>query len=69
MIEDIAKKIKSIPRNELNVNKVEEILQISFDREKKEFKTKVMLILIDCMNQEKSISEAIVTINNLENGK
>lgn len=65
MIEDIAKKIKSIPRNELNVNKVEEILQISFDREKKEFKTKVMLILIDCMNQEKSISEAIVIINNL----
>ena len=65
MVKDIAQKITSISKKEFNVNKVEEILQISFDREKKEFKTRVMLILINCMNQEKSISEAIVIINNL----
>ena len=65
-MKETAKKITSMPRNDLFFNKVVEVLENDFKIIKKDFKKELMTILIDCLNQGKTMSEAIVIINNLE---
>lgn len=69
MIEHTARKILDLPRNELTEERVQRILSTQIAKLKLEIKKQTLLFLIECHNQQMTISEAVVMINNLEDGQ
>jgi len=68
MIERTAKQILDIPKGKLSVSNVSEIIGNDYVKIKAKLKAKIMLLLLDCHNKKLSITDAIVIINNWENG-
>jgi hypothetical protein len=67
--ESIAQRIYAISKNEFSLEKIKVFLDMDIDLMKENYKKKILIILIDCMNKNLSISDAVVKINNLENGE
>lgn len=67
--ESIAQRIYAISKNEFSLEKIKVFLDMDIDLMKENYKKKILIILIDCMNKNLSISDAVVKINNLENGQ
>jgi hypothetical protein len=68
-IEITAKKIMELPRSTLSVNNISKILEADYIKIKNKLKEQTMLLLMDCHNKKLSVTDAIVIINNWENGK
>lgn len=69
MVEKTTRKILDLPRSELNEERIKIILEKQMIQVKLEIKKKIMLLLIECHNRQITISEAVVMINNLEDGQ
>jgi hypothetical protein len=67
--ESVAQRIYAISKNEFSLEKIKVFLDMDIDLMKENYKKKILIILIDCMNKNLSISDAVVKINNLENGE
>lgn len=68
-IEITAKKILDLPRSSLSINSISTILDADYIKIKNKLKEQTMLLLMDCHNKKLSVTDAIVIINNWENGK
>jgi hypothetical protein len=67
--ESTAQRIHGIPKNEFSVEKIKVFLDKDMNLIKQNFKKKILIVLLDCINQNLSMSDAVVKINNLENGE
>lgn len=69
MVENTARKILDLPRSELTEERLVKILESKIKKVKLEYKKQIILLLIECLNRQMTISEAIVMLNNFEDGQ
>ena len=69
MVDKTTRKIMTLPRSEFTEERLISILENHSRRIKLEMKNKILIILIECLNKQMTISEAVVMINNLEDGQ
>lgn len=69
MVEETIRKILDLPRSELTEERLKLILEKQVRKVKLDIKKQTILLLIECHNRQMTISEAVVMINNFEDGQ